>query len=746
MQGRRKGGVITPQGEHAGWRQAAAARGRATVRSSRRARAAQSPESGESGSAYGAEERGDITSPDSASTSSTAVFRGSVEKRRTAHGLWQQVDPLLVFTFALFIVSVVVRTLMSDFPKSADVMPDELRYLDLSRSLVTDGTLTIRGVASSFQKILYPIALIPAMLFPDPQTQVHVIAFLNSLYASSVVFPAYVLAKRLVSGKGARVVCLALAALLPDLCYSMTFMSECLYAPLSLWLMVLLWDALSKPGTRGLASAAAGGFVCYIVYLCKEVALAYAIAIALMLAVSVARGAWTSWKRRRDLRLGKASENGGFLARIPLFGDPLARLALFLIGFLAPFLLLKLTLFSGMLNSYNQSSLDILQSLYVDLFAFYAIGLNAVHFLLGFAFFPLVLPLVSFRRFKKDERTFLVLLLLVFVISFLTVVFTISMREDAGHVALRQHLRYVGPLLVPFAFFLVRQATEGPHPRWGATLGRGHVLTVVLTAFCVGVLLLFGTANLSQGLDSATMHLFRFICDIDLTIPAEKFASSTGGLTAISDEKEAVLAINAAVWIARGVIVAIAVVGTVLFHARGRVGRIGRKAVIVVVAAFFVASTVACTVHNRDSYGAEEAEIQEAVAVDGILEGLPESARVLIVYDDGNTAENNLVTTYIPDRRHSYRYISDKKLRESLRADGTLPESMFGGDVRNDELFSQKGESDAASAPLYVLVNNRQDLRVTSEGAITVSYEPQEHYTLYCVLGGAPLSFEYEGA
>ena len=91
-----------------------------------------------------------------------------------------------------------VRTLVSDFPKSADVMPDELRYLDLSRSLVTDGTLTIRGVASSFQKILYPIALIPAMLFPDPQTQVHVIAFLNSLYASSVVFPAYVLAKRLV--------------------------------------------------------------------------------------------------------------------------------------------------------------------------------------------------------------------------------------------------------------------------------------------------------------------------------------------------------------------------------------------------------------------------------------------------------------------------------------------------------------------------------------------------------------------
>ena len=56
----------------------------------------------------------------------------------------------------LFAVSTVVRTMLADFPKAADVMPEEMRYMDLARSLLADGTLTIRGVQTTFQKILYP--------------------------------------------------------------------------------------------------------------------------------------------------------------------------------------------------------------------------------------------------------------------------------------------------------------------------------------------------------------------------------------------------------------------------------------------------------------------------------------------------------------------------------------------------------------------------------------------------------------
>lgn len=732
----------------------------------------------------------------------------------------QGIDKLLLLAIALFAASTVVRTMLADFPKAADVMPDEMRYMDLARSLLADGTLTIRGVQTTFQKILYPIALMPAMLFHDPLTQVKAMGFLNALYASSALFPAYVLARRIAPGFWPGVACLAIAALLPDLCYSMTFMSESLYLPLSLWLLVLLWDALEKPGRRGIVLAAAGGVLCYVAYLCKEVALAYVIVVALMFAARAVRRAFEVRKGARAAesvcgkadaaaRAGAAASAGtaasagsvrtaasagvvadtervraetsanakggaraeagadtpanaapatAALANVTptksrshvvravvndaTFVDSFARFALFLAGFLLPFALMKLTLFAGMLNSYNQSSLDILQSLYVDVFAFHALALGLVHFALGFAFFPLVLPLVSWRRFPREHRTFLTLLALVLLVSFLTVVFTISMREDAGHVALRQHLRYVGPLLVPFAFYLVRMAAIGPRPRWSETLGHGHVLTVVLTAFCVGILLLFGTANLYQGLDSATLRVFRAVCELDAVIPAEKYDAAVGGLAAIPDD-EPLLEINAAVWAVRAVIVALAAAGTVAFCARGRRGERGARCVVGVVLAFCLVNTVACCVHNREAYGTGEESVQEALAVDRALGALPDDAQVLIVFDDSNTMANNLVTTYVIDRHHTYRYVSEEDVRNHLADDGTLSASVLPGGAEASGLTPSMMEgAGSLEAPTYVLVDEQQKLRVSNDNVLIVEHDPVVRFTLYCVPNGEPVRFE----
>lgn len=723
----------------------------------------------------------------------------------------QGIDKLLLLAIALFAASTVVSTMLADFPKAADVMPDEMRYLDLARSLLTDGTLTIRGVQTTFQKILYPIALMPAMLFHDPLTQVKAMGFLNAFYASSALFPAYVLARRIAPGFWPGVACLAIAALLPDLCYSMTFMSESLYLPLSLWLLVLLWDAFEKPGRRGIVLAAAGGVLCYVAYLCKEVALAYVIGVALMFAARAVRRAFEVRKGARAVASERgsaevaasagaaassgtaasagvvadtervraetgANAKGGARAEagadtpanaapatavlanvIPTksrshvaravvndatFVDSFARFALFLAGFLLPFAFMKLTLFAGMLNSYNQSSLDILQSLYVDVFAFHALALGLVHFALGFAFFPLVLPLVSWRHFPREHRAFLTLLALVLLVSFLTVVFTISMREDAGHVALRQHLRYVGPLLVPFAFYLVRMAAIGPRPRWSETLGRGHVLTVVLTAFCVGILLLFGTANLYQGLDSATLRVFRAVCELDAVIPAEKYDAAVGGLAAIPDD-EPLLEINAAVWAVRAVIVALAAAGTVAFCARGRRGERGARCVVSVVLAFCLVNTVACCLHNREAYGTGEESVQEALAVDRALDALPDDAQVLIVYDDSNTMANNLVTTYVIDRHHAYRYVSEEDVRNHLADDGTLSASVLPGGAEASGLTPGMMEGvGSLEVPTYVLVDEQQKLHVSNGNALIIEHDPVVRFTLYCVPSGEPVRFD----
>ena len=192
---------------------------------------------------------------------------------------------LVLVTVGLFALSCAMRFFLADFQKGIGVLPDEIRYLDLASSLFNDGQLVERGGLSSFQKILYPLSLFPAFLVDDPETRVRVIALLNSIYVSSAVFPALVLARRLFTSKAPVIVCLVFTLVMPDMCYSMTFLSECIYLPLVLWLVACCLRAIETRGRAGYAWCAGAGLLCYVTYLAKEVALGFALAFIVMMVV-----------------------------------------------------------------------------------------------------------------------------------------------------------------------------------------------------------------------------------------------------------------------------------------------------------------------------------------------------------------------------------------------------------------------------------------------------------------------------
>lgn len=196
---------------------------------------------------------------------------------------------LVLVTVGLFALSCAMRFFLADFQKGIGVLPDEIRYLDLASSLFNDGQLVERGGLSSFQKILYPLSLFPAFLVDDPETRVRVIALLNSIYVSSAVFPALVLARRLFTSKAPVIVCLVFTLVMPDMCYSMTFLSECIYLPLVLWLVACCLRALETRGRAGYAWCAGAGLLCYVTYLAKEVALGFALAFIVMMVVRIVR-------------------------------------------------------------------------------------------------------------------------------------------------------------------------------------------------------------------------------------------------------------------------------------------------------------------------------------------------------------------------------------------------------------------------------------------------------------------------
>ena len=68
-----------------------------------------------------------------------------------------------LWVLALFAVCTVVYGLLSSYPRELAVYSDEVRYLDVARSLWQGRGLRVRNMPSDYQKILYPLCILPAL-------------------------------------------------------------------------------------------------------------------------------------------------------------------------------------------------------------------------------------------------------------------------------------------------------------------------------------------------------------------------------------------------------------------------------------------------------------------------------------------------------------------------------------------------------------------------------------------------------
>ena len=586
-------------------------------------------------------------------------------KNRSTYGL-------VAVAIALFAAGTAVHIACGDFPKGIDVLPDERRYLDIARSLFAGEGLIIRGVESSFQKILYPLLISPALLFPDGDAQIRFVNVLNSIYACSTVFPALAIARKLFEHPIAIIGCMAVAMVAPDLMYSMTFMTESVFMPLALWLVYLCWRCFESGGISELALAAAAGALCYVTYLCKEVAWMFLIAFAAVYLVAAVR------KRRTVKRT-------------------IAVLGLCATGYFAPFIIMKLTLFSGLFNSYGQFSFDILLSQYTVMFALYSTAVDATYFIVGFGVFPVLYVACAYRELTREERDLALFCLVSLLVGLACVVFTISMREDVGHVALRQHLRYVAPLALPLLFLFVKQGAR-LNPVCIMTDPRRRAWLVGVTvAFCGLVVAFFGTANLSQGFDNSQFHFMRWMLDQGNVLAQDRFDSWAQVMKPIDTDDGDLLAIAPLNWLCRFAVVAFTAIGMGMLMSRRKVRRIGLAAVTVVIVAFMAANSVAAYHYNRHAYEVEQGKIDEICAISDQLAEREGGGEVVIVLDEANTGPNNLIDTYLQDGAGDYRYIEVKEL--------------------NDYLYPDSGDGDLRDSVEYVLANSKQRIDKIAEDA-----------------------------
>lgn len=376
-------------------------------------------------------------------------------------------DKSFLWVGILFCISIIIRFyLLPDLP-IIKTYSDELRYLDIARSLFSNHEITIRHAETYFQKILYPILIAPAMIFQSPYQQLRAIGIINIIWLSSCVFPLYLIAKRMEVSRKIIIISTVTALIFPDMTYSMTFMSECVYLPISLWLIYVSYEIINTFGRKKKCSLAfVGGLINYLLYLNKEIALFYLLAFTLLPMVKK-----IIYKEKADI------------LPIVFYG----------LGFLSFFIFFKVTIFSGLPNSYNQMGINAILSPYNFLFFIYS-NINTLIFtVIGFGFFTIFVTLFLIKYLKKEQQELFIYLLLGLLIAIATISYTISIREDLGLVSIRMHTRYFAVLFLPlFLLFM-------------AVMEKGYEFTDLLKVFflfsscLVGVLIFIVVQTIRDG-------------------------------------------------------------------------------------------------------------------------------------------------------------------------------------------------------------------------------------------------------
>lgn len=387
-----------------------------------------------------------------------------------------------VWVAVVFAVCAVVYGVLSSYPRELAVYSDELRYLDVARSLWQGRGLRVRNMPSDYQKILYPLFILPALALKTTAAQITAIGWLNALYASSAVFPAYALCRATGQNRRRTVFLIGAVALLPTMSAASTFMSETVFLPLSLWQIYFLLRAMQAMPKARVGWCAAAGVWCYLLYLNKEVALYYLIAWVLV-------RAWVLWQDRSSWRAELA-------CNAALFGS-----------FAACFVLAKLTLFRGLGNSYNQTGW-----LSAEQWGFlpFAIVCDVLFTVLAFGVFPVLLPAVGLRRPAKGSdpvRTQLPLfLLLSLFVGVGVIAWSITVREDLHSPSPRQHMRYLEPLFMPL-LLVTLNTLDGK-----LSTTRRRLLAVLTAAWGVGFIVLCRAIGAGAG-DNTLLQWFDFVAD-----------------------------------------------------------------------------------------------------------------------------------------------------------------------------------------------------------------------------------------
>lgn len=328
----------------------------------------------------------------------------------------------------IFLLGVSARFCLANFYKIITVYPDELRYYSIARSIFEGNGITLRDGFTDYQKITYSLILAPFFKIENSVLRISAISLVNCIIMVASVWPVWMIGRELQVQRKYRYTVLLLVVIWPEMVTSATFMSEVLYWPL-FFLYVYIWLVNQRKPQISLGVIL--GVLCYITYMTKEIFLA-------MFLAYIGFEMLFPWL---DVFL-HGKEPG---LRTNYEFKRIGVCAVSAVIFVLCNVLAKMTIFSGLGNSYNQMGIEAILDPYNFLYFIYSFVYYIAVILITGLIVPFALPLANYRDLEKSSRKVLVLMLFFLIIIAATIAYTISIREDLGKITPRIHIRYFAP-------------------------------------------------------------------------------------------------------------------------------------------------------------------------------------------------------------------------------------------------------------------------------------------------------------
>jgi len=166
-------------------------------------------------------------------------------------------SPLALVAVAAALAAMVHVVMALDLP-GPWIVPDELIYSELAKSLGSGALPAVRGEVTWGYGILYPLLISPAWaMFDDPARAYVATKVVNSVLLGMTAFPAYFLARKFV-GTRAAVAVAAFSVFVPSMLYSGTLLTEVALYPVFVLALLGIASAIRRPTRRNQLLAVGG--------------------------------------------------------------------------------------------------------------------------------------------------------------------------------------------------------------------------------------------------------------------------------------------------------------------------------------------------------------------------------------------------------------------------------------------------------------------------------------------------------